>query len=78
MTDVGGMVNVIFGITIIGFVVSIAVVIAIVGMIWRGFRRSGVLRDQAEEALRQRLARGEIDMAEFQVRLRALREGDRA
>ncbi|MEW5989756.1 MAG: hypothetical protein AB1736_00225 [Chloroflexota bacterium] len=31
---------------------------------------------QFEQALRQRLARGEIDMAEYHVRLRALRDGD--
>jgi len=39
-------------------------------------QRGPVRRDPAEEALRERLARGEIDQAEFLVRMRALHDGD--
>jgi uncharacterized membrane protein len=75
--DVGGMFDLIFGITIIGVLVSLIVPIAIIVLIVWAIRRSApARRDPAEEELRDRLARGEIDMAEFQVRLRALREGE--
>jgi len=77
--DFGGLFDAIFGITILGIVATLAVPILIVGVIVWGLRRNGGLRrDPAEDELRVRLARGEIDMAEFEVRLRALREGDRA
>ena len=74
--DFGGWMSAIFGLT---FLVSIAIPILIIGVIvWAMRRSSGLRRDPAEEALRVRLARGEIDMAEFEVRLRALRDGDRS
>jgi len=78
-SDFSGMFDAIFGITILGIVATLAVpFIIIVAVVW-AFRRNGTLnRDPAEEELRVRLARGEIDMAEFEVRLRALRDGDRA
>jgi uncharacterized membrane protein len=77
MLDVDGFMGAIFGITIIGIVVSLLVPIAIIILVVWAIRRSApARRDPAEQELRGRLASGEIDMAEFQVRLRALREGD--
>jgi len=72
------MFDAIVGITILGFVVTLAVPLAIViVVIWAIRRGMPARRDPAEEALRTRLARGEIDMAEYQVRMRALRrEGE--
>ncbi len=74
--DFGGFMNAIFGITMLGFVATFAVVILIVVVVIRAVRRNGMTADPAEQELRGRLARGEIDMAEFEVRLRALRNGD--
>ncbi|MEK6720905.1 MAG: SHOCT domain-containing protein [Chloroflexota bacterium] len=72
--DVTGMFDAIVGITILGFVVTLAIPLAIViVVIWAIRRGMPARRDPAEEALRTRLARGEIDMAEYQVRMRALR-----
>jgi uncharacterized membrane protein len=77
MADIDGFMGAIFGITIIGIVVSLLVPIAIIILVVWAIRRSApARRDPAEQELRDRLASGEIDMAEFQVRLRALREGD--
>jgi uncharacterized membrane protein len=77
MLDVDGFMGAIFGITIIGIVVSLLVPIAIIILVVWAIRRSApARRDPAEQELRDRLASGEIDMAEFRVRLRALREGD--
>ncbi|TAK02752.1 MAG: hypothetical protein EPO36_01145 [Chloroflexota bacterium] len=74
--DIGGMFDFIFGITIIGVLVSLIVPIAIIVLVVWAIRRSMPHPDPAEQALRERLARGEIDMAEYQVRLRALRGGE--
>ena len=75
--DVGGLFGAIFGITLLGIVATLAVPILIVALvIWALRRNGGLRRDPAEDELRVRLARGEIDMAEFEVRLRALRDGD--
>lgn len=77
MPDVGGIMDaVLFG-TIITALVSLAIpIIIIVVVIWAIRRNAPARRDPAEEALRQRLARGEIDQAEFLVRMRALHDGD--
>ncbi|MEO8468871.1 MAG: hypothetical protein ABI573_04300, partial [Chloroflexota bacterium] len=58
---------------VIGFIVPVVIIVVVVWAIRRGMPAR---RDAAEEALRGRLARGEIDMAEFQVRLRALKDRD--
>lgn len=72
-----GLFDFIFAISFVGILVSLAVpVLIVVAIVWAVRRSVPVGRDPAEEALRQRLARGEIDMAEFQVRLRALRGED--
>jgi uncharacterized membrane protein len=77
--DVGGLFDMIFGITLIGIVATLLVPIAIIiVVVWAIRRAAPAMRDPAEQALRDRLARGEIDMAEFQVRLRALKDGDEA
>ena len=69
-----GMFDLIVGLSLLGIVVSFAVpVIIVVAIVWAIRRSMPARRDPAEEALRERLARGEIDMAEFNVRLRALR-----
>ena len=73
--DFGGMFDAIFGITMIGMVISFIIPVAvIIVIVWAIRRGMPARRDAAEEALRERLARGEIDMAEFQVRLRALKD----
>ena len=77
--DFGGMFDAIFGITILGIIATLAFpIVIIVLIVWAIRRNGGIARDPAEEELRRRLARGEIDMGEFEVRLRALRDGDRA
>jgi len=49
----------------------------VIGVIVWAIRRSAPPReDPAVVELKSRLARGEIDTAEYQVRLRALEEGD--
>lgn len=77
MPDVGGIMDTVFSITIITVVASLLIPIIIIGVvIWAIRRNAPRRRDPAEEALRQRLARGEIDQAEFLVRMRALHDGD--
>jgi uncharacterized membrane protein len=72
-----GLLDAIFGITILGFLVSLAIPLIIVGVVIWAIRRSAPRRrDPAEESLRARLASGEIDRAEFLVRMRALNDGD--
>jgi uncharacterized membrane protein len=79
MPDIDGLMGAVFGITLIGVLASLLLPIGIIVVIVWAIRRSApARRDPAEQELRDRLARGEIDMAEFQVRLRALREGDEA
>ena len=72
--DFGGMFAAIAGITVFMMVFITVAVIAVI--IWGIRRAAPQMRDPAEEELRARLARGEIDMAEFDVRLRALHERD--
>jgi uncharacterized membrane protein len=67
----------VFLVTIFSVLISLAIPLIIVGVvIWAIRRQSPRRRDPAEEALRERLARGEIDQAEFLVRMRALHDGD--
>lgn len=78
MPDVFGFFDAIIGITLVGVLVGLLVPVAVIVLIVWAIRRSApVRRDPAEEELRGRLARGEIDMAEYQVRLGVLRDGDR-
>ncbi len=71
------MFGAIFGFTAITIAVALLIPILIVGVVIWAIRRSApARRDPAEEELRDRLARGEMDTAEFEVRLRTLREGD--
>jgi uncharacterized membrane protein len=57
--------------------VPIATTLLIVGVVVWAIRWSVPPReDPAIAELKARLARGEIDTAEFQVRMRALEEGD--
>ena len=72
-----GFFDAIFGITIFSVLASLAVPLIIIGVVVWAIRRSAPKRrDPAEESLRARLATGEIDQAEFLVRMRALHDGD--
>ncbi len=72
-----GFFDAIFGITIVSILVSLAIPVIIIGVvIWAIRRNTAPRRDPAEESLRARLATGEIDQAEFLVRMRALHDGD--
>jgi uncharacterized membrane protein len=72
-----GFFDAIFGITIVSLLASLAIPLIIVGVVIWAIRRSAPRRrDPAEESLRARLATGEIDQAEFLVRMRALHDGD--
>jgi uncharacterized membrane protein len=77
MPEIGGFLDAIFGIALISVLASLIIPIVIVGVIIWAIRRSApARRDPAEQALRDRLARGEIGQAEFLVRMRALNDGD--
>jgi uncharacterized membrane protein len=77
MFDVGGFMDAMFIGTLITVVASFALpIIIIVVVVWAIRRNAPARRDPAEEALRARLANGEIDQAEFLVRMRALHDGD--
>ena len=50
---------------------------AVIGVVIWAIRRNAPRREEpAVEELKARLARGEIDSVEYQVRIRALRDGD--
>ena len=77
MPDIGGFMDAMLFGTLITVVASLAIpIIIIVVVVWAIRRSAPARRDPAEAALRQRLARGEIDQAEFLVRMRALHDGD--
>ena len=77
MPDMGGFMDGMFLTMIIGFATTLLVpIVIIVVVVWAIRRNAPARRDPAEEALRERLARGEIDQAEFLVRMRALHDGD--
>ena len=75
--DVGPLFDAVFGITIVGMLLSLVIPLLIIGVIvWAIRRNAPRRRDPAEEELRTRLADGQIDQAEFLVRMRALHDGD--
>ena len=74
--DIGGIMDGVFLVTILSVLASLAIPIVIIAVVIWAIRRQAPRRDPAEEALRERLARGEIDQAEFLVRMRALHDGD--
>jgi uncharacterized membrane protein len=77
MPDIGGFMDGFFFITILTVLASLIIPIVIIGVvIWAIRRNAPARRDPAEQALRERLARGEIDQAEFLVRMRTLHDGD--
>ena len=64
-------------ITIGTLVASLGTTLLIVGLIvWAIRRATPRVSDPAEAELRRRLAEGEISPVEYEVRLRALRQGD--
>jgi uncharacterized membrane protein len=64
-------------IVLISVLVPLLMMVLIVGVIVWAVRRAGPAReDPAIAALKGRLARGEIDPIEYQVRMRALRGDD--
>ena len=76
MPDIGGIMDGVFLVTILSVVASLAVPLIVIGVVIWAIRRQAPHRDPAEQALRDRLARGEIDQSEFLVRMRALHDGD--
>ncbi len=75
----GGMMDALSGVIVLSILFSVAVPVAIIVVIvWAIRRFLQTRRDPAEGALRERLARGEIDVPEFQARLDALRARDGA
>lgn len=75
--DIGGFMDGVFLITMVSVIASLIIPIVIIGVvIWAIRRNSAPQRDPAEQALRDRLAAGQIDQAEFLVRMRALHDGD--
>ena len=77
MFNLGGFMDAMFFGTLITIVASFALpIVIIVVVVWAIRRNAPARRDPAEEALRVRLANGEIDQAEFLVRMRALHDGD--
>jgi uncharacterized membrane protein len=72
--DIVGWMGPIFAFSIIVPLIITAAVIGVV--IWSIRRGMPAREDPAVEELKARYARGEIDTAEYQVRIRALREGD--
>jgi uncharacterized membrane protein len=77
ISDVGGFMDAFLFGTLLTVVASLAIpIIIIVVVVWAIRRNAPARRDPAEEALRVRLANGEIDQAEFLVRMRALHDGD--
>lgn len=77
MPEFGGFMDAMLFGTVITIVASLALpIVIIIVVVWAIRRSAPASRDPAEEALRERLARGEIDQAEFLVRMRALHDGD--
>lgn len=75
--DFGGFMDGVLLITIVSVIATLTIPILIIGVvIWAIRPNAPARRVPAEEALRERLARGEIDQAEFLVRMRALHDGD--
>ena len=60
-----------------GFLVPIVTTVLVLGVVVWAIRRNAPAReDPAVAELKARLARGEIDPVEYQVRIRARRDGD--
>jgi uncharacterized membrane protein len=75
--DIGGFMDGVVLFTVITIIASLAVPIVIIGVVIWAIRRNALpRRDPAEQALRDRLASGDIEQAEFLVRMRALHDGD--
>ena len=65
------------GLIMAGLLVPIVTTVLILGVVVWAIRRNTPAReDPAVAELKARLARGDIDPVEYQVRMRALREGD--
>jgi uncharacterized membrane protein len=58
------------------FIAMVVMLVMIGAFVWAIFRTAGSRDDPAVAELKDRLARGEIDTAEYQVRRRALRDKD--
>lgn len=66
------------GMIAVALIVPLVTTLLIVGVIVWAIRRNAPARDDPAVAeLKDRLARGEIDPVEYEVRIRALRDGDR-
>jgi len=66
------------GVIAVSLIVPLVTTLLIVGVIVWAIRRSApASEDPAVAELKSRLARGEIDPVEYEVRMRALRDGER-
>ena len=75
MPDLDGMMTFIWQVTIASLLIPLVMGVLIIGVVVWTIRRNSVPReDPAVAELKARYARGEIELAEFQVRLRALTE----
>jgi uncharacterized membrane protein len=62
----------------ISWFVELAMIIAVLWLLFSAFRSSSGTSETAEEILRRRLASGEIDIEEYERRLAALSRTKRA
>jgi uncharacterized membrane protein len=77
MPEFGGFMDGFFQSMLVFGAITLAIpIIIVIVVVWAIRRSAPVRRDPAEESLRERLARGDIDQAEFLVRMRALHDGD--
>ena len=72
--DLFGFMGPLFLVTMLLPLIMTGVIIGVV--IWAIRRNTPRREEPAVEELKARLARGEIDPVEYQVRIRALRDGD--
>ncbi len=73
MTDMGWLFDWMWPMMVASFIAPLVITGVVIGtVIWAIRRNSAPREDPAVAALKARYARGEIDQAEFEVRLRSL------
>ena len=72
--DLFGFMGPMLAVTLLVPLITTGLIVGVV--VWAIRRNSPRREDPAVEELKTRLARGEIDPVEYQVRMRALREAD--
>ena len=68
--DIGGFIGATFVVTLVMFLLTTGIIVGVI--VWAIRRTLPTGKDAAMTELRDRLARGEIDPAEFQARFDAL------